>query len=87
MTFGLDTQQSILANFLVIFKTSFELFIRLTQYFANLSGLYFVFRYSEGMKPFERVIQPEEWWLYKNPKIENQVFSTMKLYVKTVMTT
>jgi len=41
-----------------------------------------LFRYSESMKPFERVIHPEEWWLYKNPKIENQVFSTIKLYVR-----
>jgi len=38
-------------------------------------------RYSETLHPFERLIHPEEWWLYKNTHAPVHTVSTAKLYV------
>jgi len=36
--------------------------------------------YSEGMTPFTRIIQNEEWWYYKYPMADHSTISTEMLY-------
>ncbi|XP_071827594.1 phospholipid phosphatase 5-like [Apostichopus japonicus] len=42
--------------------------------------LFVAFVFTDKMKPFQRIIQPEEWWLYNNPRTDSYV-STNSLYV------
>lgn len=44
-----------------------------------------VFLYTESCTPFFRVIQDEEWWLYKNPRIEHQTVSTKLLFLFAIL--
>lgn len=53
-----------------------EIFLRLC--------LFGWFQYTQEMEPFHRVIQPEEWWLYKNPRTESYV-STNLLYIIIIL--
>ncbi|CAK8675588.1 unnamed protein product [Clavelina lepadiformis] len=39
-----------------------------------------LWKYTEEQKAFERIIQPEEWWLYKNPISTAQRITTFKLF-------
>uniref|UniRef100_H2ZLP3 Phosphatidic acid phosphatase type 2/haloperoxidase domain-containing protein n=1 Tax=Ciona savignyi TaxID=51511 RepID=H2ZLP3_CIOSA len=40
-----------------------------------------IFCVLENRESFERLIQPEEWWLYKNPSTISPHVSTLKLYL------
>uniref|UniRef100_A0AAQ4PCC4 Phospholipid phosphatase 4 n=1 Tax=Gasterosteus aculeatus aculeatus TaxID=481459 RepID=A0AAQ4PCC4_GASAC len=44
--------------------------------------LFGVFVFTEFLEPFERVIQPEELWLYKNPLVESDHIPKRVMFTK-----
>lgn len=45
-------------------------------------GTFFLFHsFTEFLEPFERVIQPEELWLYKNPLVESDHIPKRVMFV------
>lgn len=51
---------------------------------SNFLSLFFSLRFTEFLEPFERVIQPEELWLYKNPLVESDLIPKRVMFVSHV---
>ncbi|XP_053358687.1 phospholipid phosphatase 4 isoform X2 [Clarias gariepinus] len=48
--------------------------------------LFGVFAFTEFLEPFERVIQPEELWLYKNPLVESDLIPKRVMFAISFLT-
>lgn len=47
--------------------------------------LLIAFLITEGLDPFQRVIQPEEMWLYKNPHATHSTITTKMLFSSAIL--
>ncbi|XP_023585668.1 phospholipid phosphatase 4 isoform X5 [Trichechus manatus latirostris] len=47
--------------------------------------LFGVFVFTEFLDPFQRVIQPEEIWLYKNPLVQSDNIPTRLMFILSLV--
>lgn len=52
---------------------------------GTLTYLFVCFSFTEFLDPFQRVIQPEEIWLYKNPLVQSDNVPTRLMFVSTMI--
>ena len=52
---------------------------------AQPSRVFLCFSFTEFLDPFQRVIQPEEIWLYKNPLVQSDNIPTRLMFVSTLI--